>query len=253
MSLLILVVDDEPSIRFSASNALEQIGYSVITAEHGKEALRIIEEYQPHLVITDITMPQMDGYELIRWVRQRPAFRLLPVIFLTGRTETEERIRGYQMGGDAYLPKPFELDELYAVVRNLLERSQLISQLMQWELRLRAHAQNIDRRSISTQTLDREPFSIPDSILSPIATPRYQLHSQTQATVTAIRSHINLTAREQAVLKFLAQGLSNSQIATNLFLSPRTVEKYVSNLLGKTGTSNRVELLRFAMENKLLG
>ena len=252
MSLLILVVDDEPSIRFSASYALEQIGYSVVTAEHGKEALRIIEEYQPHLVITDIAMPQMDGYELIRWVRQRPAFRLLPVVFLTGRTETEERIRGYQMGGDAYLPKPFELDELHAVGRNLLERSQLISQLMQWELRLRTHAQNAGRLPISTDTLDREPISIPEPIPSSTETLRHQLHSQIQATIAATIPHINLTDREQAVLKFLAQGLSNSQIATNLFLSPRTVEKYVSNLLGKTGTSNRVELLRFAMKNHLI-
>jgi DNA-binding NarL/FixJ family response regulator len=252
MSLLILVVDDEPSIRFSASNALEQIGYSVITAEHGKEALRIIEEYQPHLVITDIAMPQMDGYELIRWIRQRPAFRLLPVVFLTGRTETEARIRGYQMGGDAYLPKPFELDELHAVVRNLIERSQLISQLMQWELRLRDRAQNIGRLPISTDTLDRYPVSIPEPIPSSTETLRHQLHSQMQATIAATISRINLTDRERAVLKFLAQGLSNSQIATNLFLSPRTVEKYVSNLLGKTGTSNRVELLRFAMENNLI-
>lgn len=250
MSLLILVVDDEPSIRFSTSYALEQMGYSVITAEHGKEALRIIEEYQPHLAIVDIAMPQMDGYELIRWIRQRPAFRLLPVVFLTGRTETEERIRGYQMGGDAYLPKPFELDELHAVVRNLLERSQLISQLMQWELRLRTHVQNTERLPISTDALDRDPFSIPKPVSSEIL--HHQLHSQIQAAIAAARTHINLTDREQAVLKFLAQGLSNAQIATNLFLSPRTVEKYVSNLLGKTGTSNRVELLRFAMENRLI-
>lgn len=249
MSLLILVVDDEPSIRVSASYALEQIGYSVITAEHGKEAVRIIEEYQPHLTITDITMPQMDGYELIRWVRQRPAFRLMPVVFLTGRTETEERIRGYQMGGDAYLPKPFEIDELYAVVRNLLERSQLISQLMQWEMRLRTHAQSTERLSISTRTLNRDRLSISEPT-PPTATSSFQLHFQTQTTATI--PHMNLTAREQAVLKLLAQGLSNSQIATNLFLSPRTVEKYVSNLLGKTGTSNRVELLRFAMENHLI-
>jgi DNA-binding NarL/FixJ family response regulator len=194
----------------------------------------------------------MDGYELIRWIRQRPAFRLLPVVFLTGRTETEARIRGYQMGGDAYLPKPFELDELHAVVRNLIERSQLISQLMQWELRLRDRAQNIGRLPISTDTLDRYPVSIPEPIPSSTETLRHQLHSQMQATIAATISRINLTDRERAVLKFLAQGLSNSQIATNLFLSPRTVEKYVSNLLGKTGTSNRVELLRFAMENNLI-
>jgi DNA-binding NarL/FixJ family response regulator len=250
MSLLILVVDDEPSIRFSVSHALEKIGYSVITAENGKEALSLLEEYQPHLMITDVAMPEMDGYELIRWVRQRPEFRLLPVVFLTGRTETEERIRGYQMGGDAYLPKPFELDELYAVIRNLLERSQLISQLMQWEMRLRTHAYSTDKLSMAARA---RYLNVPESISSPTATvSRHQLHSQTQTTTTASITQISLTSREQAVLKFLAQGLSNSQIATNLFLSPRTVEKYVSNLLGKTGTSNRVELLRFALENNLL-
>lgn len=111
MSLLILVVDDELTIRESASYALEKLGYSVITAEDGKEALKMIEEYQPHLIVTDIIMPHMDGYELIRWVRQRPAFRLLPVVFLTVCTDIQGRIRGYRLGVDAYLPKPFSFSD----------------------------------------------------------------------------------------------------------------------------------------------
>jgi DNA-binding NarL/FixJ family response regulator len=214
MPLLILVVDDDSAVCLSAIDCLESSGYSAIAAENGKEALKLIEEYQPHLVVTDITMPQMDGYELIRWVRQRPAFRLMPVVFLTTPTGRDERIRGYQLGGDAYLPKPFEPDELCAVIRNLLERSQLI----QSEWRLRAQEQ------------------IPERIRVQIA-PTHQR---------------SLTQREQEVLKFLGNGLSNSQIGDHLHLSSRTIEKHVSTLLCKTGTSNRVELVRFAMEHHLI-
>ena len=92
----------------------------------------MVERYHPHLMVTDIVMPRVNGYELVRRVRQHPTFRLLPVIFLSERNKTEERIRGYQSGADLYLPKPFEFRELGAAVRNLLERSQM----MQSEYRL---------------------------------------------------------------------------------------------------------------------
>jgi len=213
MVLQILVVDDDPAVRLSATDCLEVSGYSVIPAENGKEALKMIEEYQPHLMVTDITMDHMDGYQLIRWVRQRPAFRLMPIVCLTTQTDRYERIRGYQLGGDAYLSKPFESDELCAVIRNLLERSQLI----QSEWRLRAEDQ------------------IPKRI-------RFQVTSTRQ----------ELTMREQQVLNLLGDGLSNPQIGDHLYLSPRTIEKHVSTLLCKTGTSNRVELVRFAMEHHLI-
>lgn len=251
MSLLILIVDDDPAIRLLVSSSLRQWGYSAIAAENGKEAQQQIEEYQPHLIITDINMPEMDGYELIEWVRQHPTFRLLPVMFLTARTDTEERIRGYQVGGDAYLAKPFELNELYAVIRNLLERSQLISQLMQWEWRLRLQQQNLEQQKDKTNTLQ--------DLLSPaepvrVDTLRHSLyqHQQEWAIDTQAIERISLTKREQAVLKLLAKGLSNPQIGASLYLSSRTVEKYVSNLLCKTGTNNRVELVCFAMKHHLV-
>ena len=98
MPLTILVADDDFATRLSITDYLEITGYSVIAAENGKEALGLVDEFQPHLIVTDITMPEMDGYEFVRRVRSRPAFRLLPVIFLTERTSTQERIRGYQMG-----------------------------------------------------------------------------------------------------------------------------------------------------------
>ncbi len=132
MPLTILVADDEQEIRLLISNYLESCGYLVITAENGVQALGMVEACQPHLLITDVTMPQMDGYELVQQVRQRPAFRLLPVVFLTVRADMRSRIQGYQLGGDVYLPKPFDLEELMAVVRSLMERSQLIQAEWRW-------------------------------------------------------------------------------------------------------------------------
>lgn len=106
MVLQILVVDDDPAVRLSATDCLEISGYSVIPAENGKEALKMIEEYQPHLMVTDITMDHMDGYQLIRWVRQRPAFRLMPIVCLTTQTDRYKRIRGYQLGVMRTYPSP---------------------------------------------------------------------------------------------------------------------------------------------------
>jgi DNA-binding NarL/FixJ family response regulator len=221
MPLTILVADDDLGTRLSISDYLEATGYSVITAANGREALKLVDEYQPHLIVTDITMPQIDGYEFVRLVRQRPALRLLPVVFLTARTETEERVRGYQLGCDVYLSKPFELQELGAVVRNLLERLQMIES--EWRSRVPGFVSEAQANIANSQG----------------------------ATLASL-VEVNLTKREREVLKVLAEGLSNVQIGESIHLSPRTVEKYVSSLLRKTETNNRAELVRFAIEHHLV-
>jgi DNA-binding NarL/FixJ family response regulator len=216
MPLTILVVDDDLGTRLSISDYLELSGYSTRMANDGQEALKLLEEYHPDLVVTDIVMPRMNGYELVRRLRQKPSYRLLPVILLTARIQTQERILGYQSGCDLYLPKPFELEELAAAIRNLLERSQII----QSEFR----------------------FS-------------YQEHEGHNSEFISIeRSEIlsSLTQREQEVLELLTHGLSNADMGNKLHLSPRTVEKYVSSLLRKTETSNRAELVRFAIKHGLV-
>jgi len=221
MPLTILVADDDLGTRLSIGDYLETVGYSVLRAENGQEALKMVEKFQPHLIVTDVTMPRMDGYEFVRQVRQQPAFRLLPVVFLTARIETHERIRGYQLGCDVYLPKPFELKELGAVVRHLLERLQMIE--MEWR----------SRSLISSSAQDTTPQN-----------------AQRLAALTPIE--VKLTKREQEVVVLLSDGLSNAQIGDRLHLSPRTVEKYVSSLLDKTDTSNRAELMRFAIDHHLV-
>lgn len=218
MPLTILAVDDDPGTRLAISDYLEMAGYSVLTAADGQQALDMVELYRPHLMVTDIIMPRMNGYQLVRSVRHHPSFRLLPVIFLTERNKTEERIQGYQSGADLYLPKPFELQELGAAIRNLLERSQMI----QSEYRL-SHEESWRNLPQSALITDQKP-----------------------------ESALHLTDREREVLVMLTHGLSNAQIGTRLHLSPRTVEKYVSNLLRKTETSNRAELVGFAMKHRLV-
>lgn len=227
MPLTVLVADDDLGTRLSVGDYLEILGYTALTAEDGQKALELVGRSQPHLIVTDITMPHLDGFEFVRQVRQQPAFRLLPVIFLTARTNTEERIRGYQLGCDAYLPKPFELAELGAVVRNLLERSQLIES--EWRQRLRSVEPKL------------EPKSVPG-----LAAPAERNPNGTQSIT------LELTCREQDVLTVLAEGVSNIQIGDRLHLSPRTVEKHVSSLLRKTETNNRAELVRFAIEHHLV-
>ncbi|MGB3695295.1 MAG: response regulator transcription factor [Spirulinaceae cyanobacterium] len=217
MPLLILVADDNPGVLLAVSDYLELSGYSVIAARDGQEALERLETYHPHLMVADIRMPRKNGYELVKQVRQRPQFRLMPVIFLTERNSTEERILGYQVGCDVYLPKPFEMVELGAVIRNLLERSQIV----QSELRF------------STQNSSTKTSQFPKSF-------------------PPLPESFHLTEREQQVLNLLATGLSNIEIGQKLYLSHRTIEKYVSSLLRKTNTSNRAELVRFALDRNLV-
>lgn len=228
MPLTVLVADDDLGTRLSIGDYLEICGYSVITAQNGKQALGLVEEYQPHLIVTDVTMPEMDGYEFVRRVRLRPAFRLLPVIFLTERTSTQERIRGYQLGADNYLRKPFELEELGAVIRSLLDRYALIAQA--GERGSGGAAERGSGGEGSGGALERGISGAED----------------------ITEKSLSLTQREKDVLQLLTDGLSNAQIGDRLHLSHRTVEKYVSSLLRKSDRTNRAELVRFAMEHHLV-
>ncbi len=221
MPFKILVVDDDLGTRLSISDYLGLSGYTVITANDGQEGFTMVNKHHPDLIVTDIIMPQVNGYELVRRVRQQAQFRLLPVILLTARTQTQERILGYQSGCDLYLPKPFELEELAAAISNLLERSQIIQSEYQLSLQ-----ENFKKADATSQT-------------------DFSNHKITKL-------HESLTNREQEVLELLTHGLSNAEIGDSLHLSPRTVEKYVSSLLRKSDTSNRVELVRFAMEHHLV-
>jgi two-component system, OmpR family, response regulator len=121
MSARLLVVDDEPNIVELLSASLRFAGYDVSTATHGTEALRKAREIDPDLIVLDVMMPGIDGFEVVR--RLRGEERHVPVLFLTARDAVEDKVQGLHTGGDDYVTKPFSLDELVARVRALLRRS----------------------------------------------------------------------------------------------------------------------------------
>ena len=118
----LLVVDDEPNLLRAVAACLKTENYDVSTARSGQEALVHLAESIPDLIISDIRMPGMDGYKLARQLRASQRTALVPIVFLTAKDETADRIEGFRAGVDAYLTKPFEPDELIAVVNGILNR-----------------------------------------------------------------------------------------------------------------------------------
>jgi two-component system OmpR family response regulator len=117
----ILVVDDEPHITDLLAMALRYEGFEVETAATGRAALRAAEAFQPALILLDVMLPDMDGFAVTR--RLRDQGRRMPVVFLTARDATEDKVTGLTVGGDDYVTKPFSLEEVVARIRAVLRRT----------------------------------------------------------------------------------------------------------------------------------
>ncbi|MGM3305623.1 response regulator transcription factor [Anabaena sp. WFMT] len=229
MSAQLLLVDDEPGLREAVKEYLQESGFSVQTASNAREGWDLMQQSTPDLVISDIMMPQVDGYQFLKQLREDPRFQALPVVFLTAKGMTGDRIQGYQAGVDAYLPKPFDPDELVAIIENLLVRRTA-----------QAPPMSEDGENMNIAKLAHEISKIKD-LLSP----------RNAISHSPPPFKIDLTPREQSVLNLVAEGLMNKEIARRLETSVRNVEKYVSRLFSKTGTNSRTELVRFALEHGL--
>jgi two-component system, OmpR family, response regulator len=117
----VLVVDDEPNIVEVVTMALRFQGFEVETAGSGREALTAVRKFKPHLMVLDVMLPDMEGFEVAsRLGAQRAG---VPIIFLTARDATEDKVRGLTGGGDDYMTKPFSLEELVARIRTILRRT----------------------------------------------------------------------------------------------------------------------------------
>jgi two-component system OmpR family response regulator len=116
----ILVVDDESSISDLISTSLRFVGFDVRTAATGSEALTVAEEFKPHALILDVMLPDLDGFEVCRQIRNEGLS--VGVLFLTAKDGMEDKVAGLTIGGDDYMTKPFSLEELVARVRALLRR-----------------------------------------------------------------------------------------------------------------------------------
>lgn len=223
----LLLVDDEPGLREAVQAYLEDSDFIVDVASNAREGWELLQQNLPDLVISDIMMPEVDGYQFLKQMRDEPQFKALPVVFLTAKGMTTDRIQGYQAGCDAYLSKPFDPEELVVIVKNLLER----------------------RAVVQASNSDGNPDIA--TLAGQIARIENMLKGKSGITQTPAPIKIDLTPREQSVLDLVAQGLMNKEIARRLETSVRNVEKYVSRLFTKTGTNSRTELVRYALEHGL--
>ncbi|HEX4954018.1 MAG TPA: response regulator [Thermoanaerobaculia bacterium] len=116
----ILIVEDEPNIVLSLEFLLAQHGYEVVVARDGEEALAAVEARPPALVLLDVMLPGIDGYEVCRRLREQPELTHLKIILLTARGRDAERLRGLEQGADLYVTKPFSTRELIATIAGCL-------------------------------------------------------------------------------------------------------------------------------------
>jgi DNA-binding response OmpR family regulator len=128
-SVRALVVDDDATYREAAAKVLREAGFDVLTASNGYEGLSAALQYQPAVMLSDVNMPGLDGWQLLRMIRARPNLRRLPVLFLSDLSNEEQRSRGYALGVDDFVAKPFTPVELLARVERALERAQAANEV----------------------------------------------------------------------------------------------------------------------------
>ncbi len=119
----LLLIDDDPNLILLVRDYLEFRGYRVLTAKNGRDALTILEKDIPDMIICDVMMPEMDGYTFLEQVRQNPRTNWIPVMFLSAKGQSQDRVKGLNQGADVYMVKPFEPEELVAQVESSLKQS----------------------------------------------------------------------------------------------------------------------------------
>jgi len=210
----ILVVDDEPDIIALVAYHLARSGYRVSTASTGTEALQAAREEQPALVILDLMLPELSGFQVLERLRADATFADVPVLMLTARREEPDRVQGLSLGADDYLVKPFSPQELVLRVRNILRRS---------------HVKAAERRnvlSIGAVQIDKDAHAV-------------ALDGQL----------IDLTATEYKLLLTLADRRGRVQSRAQLLesvwesapdIQTRTVDMHVQRLRAKLGASGEM-------------
>lgn len=285
-SSTVLVVDDTPANVGVLLEALGDAGMDVLVAESGLSALAQLEHALPDLILLDVMMPEIDGFETCRRLKANPAWRDIPVLFITGLDEPDQKVRAFEAGALDYIVKPFFETEVIARVKTHLELLSLRRNLED-ELTLRIDAENqlaksLDRAVIILDQKGTKVFStrlaesllhthcpdyttageLPPSlqradtglILRRFTEPGrddlsfYVIEEKAPSPNPAALLSLGLTSREAEVLFWIAQGKSNPDIATILGAGVRTIHKHVENIFRKLGCETRAAAAVTAQE-----
>ena len=232
----VLVVDDEQPIRQAVGDYLSEHGFQVTACSDVDTAMSICESSSndssnnsssgPDCIISDVRMPGKDGIELLGLLRSHsnPFLRATPLILLTAKGMTLDRIDGYKAGADAYLVKPFNPDELLAIVDTCIARREFLEA----------------SGKFSTKDICDELDGIKKTLLNE--------GGAGVGNGFVKDTGVILSPFEQNLLSLLCQGLLNKEIAAEMNLSVKTVEGYLTSLYRKADVSNRTELVRWAVD-----
>ncbi|MDJ0704382.1 MAG: response regulator transcription factor [Leptolyngbyaceae cyanobacterium MO_188.B28] len=124
----LLLIDDDPNLILLVKDYLEFRGYKVTTAGNGREALEVLDKVTPDMIICDVMMPEMDGYAFVKQVRENTKTNWIPILFLSAKGQSQDRVKGLNTGADVYMVKPFEPEELVAQVESSLKQASRLIQ-----------------------------------------------------------------------------------------------------------------------------
>jgi DNA-binding response OmpR family regulator len=269
----ILIVDDIPSnIRLMVS-ILDEHGYSVSYAQSGKDAIKLCEKTRFDLILLDIMMPGMDGFEVCGEIKAMPTYEEIPIIFLTARTDQGSILKGFEKGGVDYVTKPFNEKELLVRIRTHLElkhtRDALETELSFKKKIMTENALYITRRTELSNAIIKDLRLInvetqnqySDTILSAIAKLRNLIkgqewkefevrfeeeHSKFRETLTLM--HPDLTPNEIKLCSFLRLNMSSKEISEITQQSVRALETARSRMRKKIGLSRSNNLVQYLHE-----
>lgn len=213
----ILILDDEKKHLIAIRDYLRYKGFNAIISNSSLNALPLIAKLKPDLLVLDILMPYLDGYKFITKLKTSTYLSQIPFIFLSAKGLTQDRIKGYKIGCSGYISKPFDPDELAAMIINILEK---------------------------------EKKRQKDIVKAIKQIKRIKFYLEQQYYLGDFNSfNLILTPQENKILNYVIKGLKNKEIAYKLNTSVRNIEKYVTRLLNKTNTTNRIDLVRFVYLN----
>lgn len=187
MSKRLLIVDDEPNLLMAIAAVLRGEGFEVATARNGKDALLQIAKSLPDLIVSDVRMPLMDGYKLARQLRSAPHTELIPIIFLTAKDETEDRIEGFHSGVDVYLTKPFEPAELIAVINGILSRVERTRTVITTLVGVEQPAE--DSNFIYTEELSDAEWRIAEAVA--LGSSNKEIAAELDLSIRTIENHVS--------------------------------------------------------------
>lgn len=270
-----LVVDDDPDSLTMISAALEEDGMSVIVARDGQTAIDLTGRINPDVILMDALMPQMDGFETCRKLKQGTHATPAPVIFMTGLSEPDDVLRGLNAGGVDYITKPVVVDELVARIGIHIVNSKLIQSArdahdlsgrsllafdangsLRWGSQMALDAFEVSAADYKVlQAWLRGCLRKPVSQIAPLIIDRYDFRyvgvsnsdevlvrlaqAKNETNEQTLSRLFSLTSRESEVLYWLTLGKTNRDISTILGLSPRTVNKHLEQVFQKMGVDNR--------------